>query len=83
MILIRWKSEMIRSAFLHKNDSRRYKLLVLHPLGNYFIIDKTKSNTSKYYKETIIRMLNFRIDNIIDVFCGTVFQQTIWNSHGY
>ena len=47
---------MIRSAFLHKNDSRRYKFLVLHPLGNYFVKDKTDSNT-KYNEVAIIRML--------------------------
>ena len=69
-------AEIIRSAFLHKNGNRRYKFLVLHPLGNYFVKDKTDSNT-KYNEEAIIRMLNFLIDNIFVVFGGTVFQQTI------
>ena len=69
-------AEIIRSAFLHKNGSRRYKLLVLHPLGNYFVKDKTDSNT-KCDEEAVIRMLNFLIDNIFSVFGATVFQQTI------
>ena len=38
--------------------------------------DKTYPNT-KYDEETIIRMLNFPIDNVFAVFGDTVFQQTI------
>ena len=57
-------------------SSHIYKFLVLHPLGNYFVKDKTDSNTEND-EEAIIRMLNFILDNIFVVFGGTVFQQTI------
>ena len=50
---------------------RRYILLALHPLGNYFVWDKTDSNT-KYDEETIIHMLNVLIDNRYVVFTGTM-----------
>ena len=50
--------ETILSVFLHKKGSR-YKVFVLHPLGNHVV----NSNT-KYDEEAIIRMLNLIIDNI-------------------
>ena len=69
-------SDIIRGAFFHKNGSRRYKYLVIHPFGNYFVRDHTDS-TNKYTEDDIIQMLNFLIDNIFVVFGGRVFQQTI------
>ena len=48
----------------------------LNPWGNYFVEDKTDSNT-KYDEEAIIRILNVLIDNIFVGFGGPVFQQTI------
>ena len=62
--------------FIKTNITFDNKFLVLHPLGNYFVKDKTDSNT-KYDREAIIRMLNFLMDNIFVVFGGTVVQQTI------
>ena len=69
-------SDIIKGAFFHKNGRRRYKYLVIHPLGNYFVRDHTDS-TNKYTEDDIIQMLNFLIDNIFVVFGGRVFQQTI------
>ena len=68
-------AEIIRSAFLHKNGSRRYKLLVLYPWAT--IVLKSPTLNTLYDEETIIRMLNFLINNIYVVIGGTVFQQTI------
>ena len=63
-------ADVIRSDFIHKNGSRRYKFLVQHPLGNYFVKDKT---VCMYDEETIIiRMLNFLKCNIFVVFGGTL-----------
>ena len=69
-------SDIIKGAFFHKNGRRRYKYLVIHPLGNYFVREHTDS-TNKYTEDDIIQMLNFLIDNIFVVFGGMVFQQTI------
>ena len=69
-------AELIKGAFCHKNGRRRYKFLVLHSLGNYFVRDHTDS-ANKYNENDIISMLNFLIDNIFVVFGGRVFQQTI------
>ena len=69
-------ADIIRNAFFHKNGRRRYKFLVIHPRGNYFVRDHTDS-THKYTEDDIIQMLNFLIDNIFVVFGGRVFQQTI------
>ena len=69
-------ADIIKSTFFHKNGSRRYKFLVIHPFGNYFVRDHTDS-TNKYTEDDIIQMLNFLIDNIFVVFGGRVFQQTI------
>ena len=68
--------DIIKSTFFHKNGSRRYKFLVIHPLGNYFVREHTDSS-NKYTEDDIIQMLNFLIDNIFVVFGGRVFQQTI------
>ena len=69
-------ADIVKGAFFHKNGSRRYKFLVIHALGNYFVRDHTDS-TKKYTEDTIIAMLNFLIDNIFVVFGGSIFQQTI------
>ena len=69
-------ADIIKSAFFHKNGNRRYKFLVIHHLGNYFVKDHTSSK-NKYTEDDIIKMLNFLIDNIFVVFGGIVFQQTI------
>ena len=70
--------KLFEVLFCTTNGSRRYKLLVLYHLGNYFVKGKPDSNT-KYDEEAIfyIRILNFLIDNISVVFGGVVFQQTI------
>ena len=68
--------EILYSAFLHRNDSHRYKVLV-HHLGNHFLF-KIKDQD----EETIIYMLNLLIDNIIVAVGGTVFQRNIGNHMG-
>ena len=67
---------IIRNSFLHKNENRRYKYLVLGREGPYFVKEHSDSKR-KYIEEDIIKMLEFLVDNIFVVFAGKVFQQII------
>ena len=67
---------IMRNSFIHKNENRRYKYLVLGRKGPYFVREHCDSK-SKYTEEDIIRMLEFLVDNIFVVFAGKVFQQII------
>ena len=67
---------IIRNSFLRKNGNRRYKYLVLGREGPYFVKEHSDSK-NKYTEEDIIKMLEFRVDNIFVVFAGKVFQQII------
>ena len=68
--------DIIHNSFFYKNGNRRYTFLVLNRDSGYFVKEKTDSN--KYYTEdTIIKMLEFLIDNIFVMFGDIVFQQTI------
>ena len=69
-------TSIIRNAFIFKNGNRRYKYLVLGHEETYFVKEHSDSK-SKYSEDDIIKMLEFRVDNIFVVFAGKVFQQTV------
>ena len=62
---------IIRNSFLHKNENRRYKYLVLGREGPYFVKEHSDLK-NKYTEEDIIKMLEFLVDNIFVVFAGKV-----------
>ena len=72
---------IIRNTHLHKNGNRRYKYLVLGREGPYFVKKHTDSK-SKYTEEDIIKMLEFRFDNIFLVF-GKCFPTDNRHSNGH
>ena len=59
-----------------KNETRRYKYLVLGREGPYFVTEYSDSK-NKYTEEDIIKMLECLVDKICMVFAGKVFQQII------
>ena len=60
------------------NDSltSRYNYLVLGHEETYFVKEHSDSK-NKYSEDDIIKMLEFLVDNIVVVFAGKVFQQTV------
>ena len=50
--------------------------MVLGREGPYFVKEHSDSK-NKYTEENIIKMLEFLVDNIFEVFAGKVFQQII------
>ena len=74
-------TNIIRNAFIFKNGNRRYKYLVLGHEETYFVTEHSDSK-SKYSEDDIIKMLEFRVDNIFVVFAGKVFQQTVGIPNG-
>ena len=69
-------TSIIRNAFIFKNGNRRYKYLVLGHEETYFVKEHSDSK-NKYSEDDIIKMLEFLVDNILVVFAGKVFQQTV------
>ena len=73
---LRKKSNHI--CFIKKNGQRRYKYLVIGRDRSYLVKRKKNSDSSKKVSETdIILMLEFFIDNILVLFGGRAFQQTV------
>ena len=73
---LRKKSNQI--CFIKKNGQRRYKYLVIGRDRSYLLKRKKTSDSTKKVSETdIILMLEFLIDNILVLFGGRAFQQTV------
>ena len=66
---------------MFRNGNRRYKYLVLGHEETYFVKERSDSK-NKYSEDDIIEMLEFLVDNIVVVFAGKVFQQTVGISMG-
>ena len=62
---------IIPKIFIHKNENRRYKFLILGRKGPYFV----KEHSDKCTEDDIINILEFLVENIFVVFRGKVFQQ--------
>jgi len=59
-----------------RNGEQRYQYLVIGRVKYCFVKNHSKAN-NKYKQDEIIQMLDFLIDNILALFGGRVFQQTI------
>jgi hypothetical protein len=68
--------ELVQQFFMKKNCQCRNKYLVLGRDRSYFVSNHSDS-TKKLSETDIINMLEFLIDNIIVIFGGRVFQQTV------
>ena len=68
--------QIIDNCFLNKNDTRKYKFLVIWKQDTYFVRHYSDS-PYKYSEADIKSMLGFLVDNIYVVFGSQVFQQTI------
>ena len=63
-------------SFMFKTGNRRYKYLVLGHEETYFVKEHSDSK-NKYSIDEIIKILEFLVDNILVVFAGKFFQQTV------
>ena len=75
------RTTIIRNSFIHKNENRRYKYLVLGREGPHFVKGHSDSK-SKYTEEDIIRMLRLLADTIFMVFQDG-FPTDNRHSHGH
>ena len=69
-------ASIIRNAFIFRNGNRKYEYVVLGHEETYFVKEHFDSK-NKYSEDDIIKMLEFLVDNILVVFAGKVFQQTV------
>ena len=67
---------LIKNAFLHKNDSRRCKYIVVNYNTSYFVKNDTEAR-QKYTEVEVINMVNFLVDNIFVELGGYIYQQIV------
>ena len=73
---------IIRNSFIHKNENRRYKFLVLGREGPYFVKEHSDLK-NKYTEDDIINMLDFMVEQHFRGLRGKGFPTDSRHSNGH